>query len=386
MYIPTTGPLICPHCSADKIVGFGAKKGQIFYDLPHHKKPTITSIDRNRYRCKTCGRTFLERLQGIDEGRNLTIRLISYIERQSLLKSFLSLSKEVGITEGTIRNIFQDYLGRLERNFNPIAPEILSFDEITIIGRPRYLVCDFARHSIIGILEDKSKASIVKFLNHLPENERVKTVIMDINQGCRDAVMKLLPKAQIVVNPDYAVNTIMRILENIRKMTRKKLNAKELRLLAHDRDIIAKRHDELCDQDKERLDIWENRFKKLAAGYWRKEELRVILNDGNRKQAMEQFIVWQNSVLADSLNEYMPVIDSIFAWQEEVFDWAGLPVTDKNDHYGAICGLEASIHNKMRGYSFDVVKARFLSVPGIRQGKGISLVKIAWKLSTERLD
>jgi len=371
----SAGPLLCPHCSDAEIVGFGAKKGQIFIDLPHNGKPTYVSIDRKRYRCKGCGRTFLERLQGIDDRRNLSLRLISFIEKQSVLKPFLSIADDVGVTEGTVRNIFNDYLARLEASFNPTAPEVLSIDEITVIGKPRYLACDFGRSLIVGILEGKDRDTIATVLKKLSRPERVKTVIMGINPDCRDAVADLFPKAKVVVNPAYIINTIIRILENIRKATRKGLSAKDLRLLAHDRELIAKRHHGLDDHDKERLDIWEQRFKKLAAGYWRKEELRVILQDGDREQAMEAFLAWQNHVLADSLNEYLPVIDSIFEWREEVFGWIDLPFSNKNDYYRRILALETTIENCLRGYTFDAVKARLLAGKAMSPGIGITIYK-----------
>jgi len=375
MYTPSTGPLVCPHCSATKIVGFGAKKGQIFIDLPHDGKPTFVSIDRKRYRCKGCGKTFLERLDGIDERRNLSLRLISYIQRLSVLKPFQSIANEVGVTEGTVRNIFNEYLAQLEGNLDLPAPDILSIDEITVIGKPRYLASDFRRGVIVGIMEGKDRTTITAALQRLSNPDRVKTVIMDINPECRGAVEELFPQAKIVVNPAYIINTVLRFLEAMRKATRKGLPAKDSRLLAHDRELIVKLHRALTDQDKEQLAKWEERFKKLAAGYWRKEELRAILDGGDREQAMESFLFWQNNVLADSLTEYLPVIDSIFEWREQVFGWIDLPFTNKNDHYKRISALESTIEKGMRGYSFDAVKARLLAGKAMQHGFGISIYK-----------
>lgn len=84
-------------------------------DLPIHGKRVELLIKRQRYRCRDCNRTFWEHLNHtIDEKRNCTRRLLSYIEKQSLNRTFVSISEEVGLHERTIRNIFRDYINRLK--------------------------------------------------------------------------------------------------------------------------------------------------------------------------------------------------------------------------------------------------------------------------------
>lgn len=384
MYVPTTGPLICPHCSGNKVVGYGVKKGQIFYDVPKRGKPTIAAIDRHRYRCNSCHKTFLERLPGLDDRRNVSLRLISFIEKHSLQRSYLSVAHEVGLSEGTVRNIFHDFLVRLEAGFHPSTPEVLSFDTITLIKKPRYFATNFRRHGIVSFLPDTGSGTLAAYLEQLSDKDQVKTVIMDINPAGRELVRHFLPTVQIIVNPAHLINTILRILQDMRKTLRQRLKAKELRLLAHDKDIIEKRFDELTVEDKERLKSWEKSFKKFVLAYWRKEELRVILQMGDKEEAMKIFLDWQQNVLADGISEYLPVIDTVFEWREEIFAWIDLHAPRKDEHYGFVAKLEATIEGKMdRGYSFEAVKARLLKSKESRPGWGINLRKIQWEMATE---
>lgn len=381
MYVPTTGPLICPHCSGDKIVGFGAKRGQIFVDLPHHGEPTLVSIDRHRYRCKVCDRTFLERLEGIDSRRNISLRLLSFIEKQSIQKPFIAVAKEVGLTEGTIRNIFSDYLQKLESSFHPAVPEILSFDSMVIVSRPSYLVSNFDRGKFIGLFQGQSKESVKTFINQMQATEHIKFVIIDTNDACKNTVQELLPAAQVVINPEYVINMLLKELEHIRMNTRRRLKATEYKLLMHDKEIINKPYETLTDDDKEQLNIWETRFKKLYWGYWRKEELRIILQGSDRQEAMQQCRCWQQDVLADSLKEYFPILDQIIEWQKEIFAWFDIRATHKWEHYPTIKELENALVTCMeRGYSFDAVKARILSEKGLWRETGITIKKIIERL------
>jgi len=381
MSTKTKSPVRCYYCFSDKIVNYGVKRGVKIADLPSGGKANHIIIDRRRYLCKECGKNFLEKLQGVDEKRNLSLRLIAYIKQQSLHRSFLSIAKDVGLNEGTIRNIFKEFLSGLEESFSPITPTILSFNEIIVASNPRYLVGNFELHTIVGILPDIRSTTIGKYLEQLPDKENVTAVVMDMNTDCRKMVNKYLPTAKIVVNPTDIDNTLLCILEKLRQKTREGLPSKELRQLAHDREIIQKHLEELTEEDKKRLTSWEKLFKKLVFAYWRKEELRIILKEGNREEAMTQYLIWQNDVLADSIKEYFPIIDEILDWQKEVFGWMELKVTDRDTYYQNVIDLRAALQNKLdRGSSFEAVKARILQQQSTTSNKGIKFNKVIWRI------
>jgi transposase len=383
-YIPTTGKLICPHCSGEKIVSNGAKKDQIFVDLPAHGAPSYVAIDRQRYRCTSCKKTFLEKLEGIDDRRNISLRLIAYIEKQSLNRSYLSVAREVGLSEGTIRRIFSEYFASLEANFRPRTPDYLSFDLINLIGKTRYLPCNFKFNGIVGFLEDTSKEALEAYLKNLEEKWRVKIVVIDMNPVCRELVRTYLPGAKIVVNPGHILNTVLQILENMRKELRKSLSPKELRLLANDRLIIQTWENDLTEKDKVSIRLWKQHFNRFATAYLRKEELRKLFWMDNKKAAMDVFLNWQKNVLADGITEYMPVIDSIFEWQEEVTGWFEFNPSIKNKHYGFVEGMETAINTRLeRGYSYDAIKARMLTVKRIHPERGIFLGAVKWSIDKE---
>ncbi|MCG7211734.1 helix-turn-helix domain-containing protein [Paenibacillus mucilaginosus] len=106
-------------------------------DLPIHGKRVGLLIKRQGYRCRDCKQTFWERLDHtINEKRSCTNRLLSYIEKQSIKRTFTSVSEDVGLNEKTIRNIFRDYIKRLEETLRFETPNWLGIDEIHII-KPR---------------------------------------------------------------------------------------------------------------------------------------------------------------------------------------------------------------------------------------------------------
>lgn len=375
--------LTCPHCSSQDIVGNGVKYDQIFVDIPYQNQPAHIPLDhRQRYRCKSCKKTFWQKIEGIDERRNISLRCIAFIEKEAMDRSFLSVSRDVGLSEGTIRRIFCEYVARLEAAFHPKTPEVLSFDRINLIGKPHYFVTNFKTNGIIGFLDDTSKTAVETYLRKLENKGHIKKVVMDMNPELRGLVQDYLPDAKIVINPGHILTQTLQILENIRKETRKGLNAKDLRLLTNDKLIIRKSLDDLTGREKESFELWKQRFEKLALAYWHKEELRQFFQmDDSRKAAADIFERWQKNVLAEGLDEYFPVINSIFEWGDEVLTWFDSKHSGKGKHYGIVADMEKAINQRLkRGYSYEAIKARILSVKRVYPEDGISPGAVRWDI------
>jgi Helix-turn-helix domain of transposase family ISL3 len=59
----------------------------------------------------------MEKLPEVNEKRWMTNRLIEYIGKQSLSRTFTSIADDVGVAEGTVRGIFRNSGGN-PRYFN----------------------------------------------------------------------------------------------------------------------------------------------------------------------------------------------------------------------------------------------------------------------------
>ena len=104
--IYTEEPTRCPHChrQAPMLYRHG-KRQQVVKDLPRDGKRVTVVLTRARYRCLECGRTFLQPLYGVPTGRQMTHRLMRYIEEQSTHRTSVSVAHETGVSERTVRNI-----------------------------------------------------------------------------------------------------------------------------------------------------------------------------------------------------------------------------------------------------------------------------------------
>src|SRR5579875_2830370 len=140
-------PSYCPHCGSDN----NLYRHSNIMDLPIHGKRVGLLLKRVRYKCRECSQTCLERIDHtVDEKRSCSQRLIAYIEKQSLKRTFVSISEDVGLDEKTVRNIFRDYINRLEETLRFETPKWLGIDEIHII-KPRCVITNIEERTLIDL-------------------------------------------------------------------------------------------------------------------------------------------------------------------------------------------------------------------------------------------
>ena len=103
-------PRICPHEGCGGALWKWDFSHHVIRDLPLFKRPVLLELRQQRYRCKRCHRSDIWQPLRIMEGtRRMTGRLLDYIRHAAILNTFTSVAAEVGVDEGTIRDIFTVY-------------------------------------------------------------------------------------------------------------------------------------------------------------------------------------------------------------------------------------------------------------------------------------
>ena len=355
----TKPPTICPNCNSEKIVGFGGKK-QPFLDTPIDGKQAGILVERKRYSCKSCHKTFLETLSMMDDKRAATRRLISYIEKNSLKKTFTSISEEVGLNEKTIRNIFASYVIELEKAYHVVTPKWLGIDEIHIIKQARCVLTNMDRKAIIDILPNRNKETVKKYLFQLPKREHIQNVCMDMWNPYRDAAQSVLPGRQIIVDKFHVVRMANQALETVRKSLRSKLTDRQLRTLVHDRLILLKRKRDLKMDEIIKLESWINNYPSLGAAYRLKEDFYDIWDSVDRQEAEERYLMWASTIPSDMLDSWAFLLTAIRNRRDEIFAYFDQPQHITNAYTESINNVIRFSNRMGRGYSFDALRAKML--------------------------
>lgn len=354
----------CIHCKSSNIVRFGRRQ-QLVRDLPTHGKRVGLYIDTRRFQCRACGKTFYEELPQIDEKRAMTKRLSKWIGRQAIKRTFASIAEEVGCTEFTIRSVFADYVQELEQTIRFETPKWMGIDEIHLI-KPRGVITNIQNNTVVELLPNRNKETIIKYLSSLQGKEEIAYVAMDMWAPYRDAVLQVLPDAKIVIDKFHVVKMANEAVERIRKSFKAELAPKIRRTLMHDRYTLLKRESELTDKEALLLSGWANNFPTLALAYRLKEDFFKIYEAKNRNDALALFANWEISVAHEVRDAFSDLIRAWRNWQPYILNYFDHPVNQPitNAYTESLNNLIRVMNRLGRGYSFEALRAKILFSEG----------------------
>lgn len=357
----------CPHCQSENTVGFGRRE-QLVKDLPIHGKRVGIYVDTRRFQCRACNRTYFENLPDVDARRAMTIRLVKWIGQQSLKRTFTSIAEEVGITEGTVRLIFKDFVADLEKTVRFETPKWMGIDEIHLI-RPRCVISNIRSNTIIDMLPNRDKKTVVNYLYNLQGKSEVQYVAMDMWTPYRDAVQAVLPDARIVIDKFHVVRMANDAVEKVRKSLREQLTPKQRRGLMHDRFVLFKRERDLNDKEALLLDGWTKNYPELGAAYRLKEGFYAVYEGrpGNPDAALAAYEAWNKAVVPEVRDAFGDLIRAFTNWQPWILNYFEHPVT--NAYTESLNSLIRVMNRLGRGYSFEALRAKILFTEGAHKHK-----------------
>lgn len=359
-------PNCCPHCQIGAAFQEFGTKEQLFMDLPAHGKRVGVLVKRQRYRCKNCQRTFLQRLPDMDESHTMTRRLLDYIKRESLLDTFVRVAENVGVSEGTIRNIFKDYVAHLESTTHIATPTKLGIDEIYLAKKPRCILSNIEERTIVDLLTNRSKASVQQRLLDFPNRQQIEFVCSDMWVPYKEAARAALPQAQLVVDKFHVVRMANEALDKVRKDLQAEMEPQQRRTLKmYDRYTLLKRRYDLNESQQLRLEVWTSNVPLLGQAYALKEAFYDLWDIPDRREALEQYKAWRTQIppsLTDAFSELTTAIEN---WQAEIFAYFDYKLT--NAYTESLNALVRSVDRAGKGLTFKTLWAKMLFSAGLHR-------------------
>lgn len=350
----------CPKCTTlfPKVYGHGSRV-QFIMDMPVHGKRVGIDLTRKRYRCHNCEATFLQELPDVDERSQMTRRLVHYIEEQSIRRTFVSVADEVGVDEKTVRNLFSAYIERLDAEVKFDTPERMGMDEVHLLKKPRAVFTNLTESTIIAVLPERNKKTVLAHLKGMADREAVKVVTMDMWKPYADSVREAMPGATIVVDKFHVVRMASQAMEVVRKAQRGALEAKFRRKLMHDRFILLRRPKDLKDDQKATMEGWFQQFPKLKTAYELKEAFYCMYDIPAKADAQAAYTEWERSITdTELLTAFRPLLTAMANWRDHIFAYWDHKAT--NALTEALNGVAKSVERAGRGYSFDAIRAKML--------------------------
>jgi len=209
----------CPYCHNDYLMLKEWKKRILKHSL-FMSKDTFFYLLVPRYKCKSCGKTFLQSHVYSPKRSRLTYETIHLIlnELQKYNQTFSSVGQLFHLSSTTIQNVFDTYVNPSRGSF----PLVISIDEAYNKHQFSYpysvILFDFIHHKIIDVIQDRRKSRLFSYFSSISKDERnkVKYFVMDMWQPYYDIVSLFFPNAIIAIDSFHVMQNLARAVDSFR--------------------------------------------------------------------------------------------------------------------------------------------------------------------------
>jgi transposase len=358
-------PFACPWCgSCQPPYRFGHRPIQIA-DLPIRMCPVTIVARRRRYRCRDCGKTFLDQLKSVHAQHEATERLVSYVQVQALhlTQTFTGLAGALGVSEWLIRDIFAAHVAALERAYVVQTPRYLGSDEIYVEDAVYCVLTDLERHAVVDLLPRRDMSTVKNWLRQSIDPTILQAACMDHWNPYRTSFREVLPRVKVVVDHFHVVRQVNEIVEDVRKSLREELNLEQRRQLKQDHRILQKRARDLTPQQRLIVESWTGFVPVLKELLRLKEAFYGIYDAKEKQEAYKRYMTWEASIPPALYEAFLPLLLTIEEWGAETFAFWELPTALTNAFTERV---NLSIRQATRaafGLNYRTLRAKLLFCP-----------------------
>jgi transposase len=361
-------PPACPECgSGSELFKGNGTRRQSLLDEPRGSLSVRLDLRRRSYSCRVCNKSRLVPLNCLAEGRRMTRRLELYIRRKSLLRPFLEIAQETGVSPKTVREIFREHAKALELERTEMlpTPRVLGLDGVYINSKERLILTDPERGLIIDMWPKVRAESVALALRGLPDRERVEVVTIDMSNSLRLAVRQALPDAAIVIDRYHIQRMANEAVDRVRHRLRKEIKDNRGGIPMCHRKLLRKHCGQLDSDDREAMERYFRLLPELKSAYETKEEFFAVWGAADSAGARARYEAWRESCPPEVLAEFRPLHATMKKWGEYIFNYF--------DHRHTNAFTEASnrrikdIQREGRGGSFETVRYKAIYGTLLRQ-------------------
>ena len=233
-------PEYCPKCGTiydKKIEKHGFKKSLIKV-IPVSKLTTYLSLNKQRYICHHCNKTFTCTTNVVNYGCNISNNTKHSIAVDLIKKrSEKDIAIDNNVSPNTVERIIDSYYELDSKVYKNTLPQVLSFDEFKSVksadGAMSFHICNAKTGKTIDIVEDRRLNSLIKYFSRYSRESRmnVKYIVIDMYAPYISLIKMMFPNAKIVIDKFHLIQLISRALNKtrIRIMKKNKDNYNKLK-------------------------------------------------------------------------------------------------------------------------------------------------------------
>jgi len=347
----------CPECSGSNFIGHGIHR-QLFIDVPTLGHRTALTVLRKRFRCKDCGKTFMEELPDMDDKRLTTKRLVTWVNKRCINHMFASVARDTGLHEKTVRNMFCEYIKERQKRFKVVTPRWLGIDEVHLTNEMRCVLTNVEHNTAVEMFEYRTQKAVITALTTFPNKDRVELVTMDMWRPYAAVARLMFPQAKVVIDKSHVVRLASDGMESARKTISKELTEKGRKKMLGDRFVLLRHRKALTLQQELKLEGIIINHPLLKQAHEAKESFYSIWDAQDKQQAIELYECWRDGIPKEIKQHFKLALRVMENWNTEIFNYFDHPIT--NAYTECLNGLIKIMSRSGRGYSFDTLRAKIL--------------------------
>jgi len=283
--IATTERAHCPHCQRVSVKVHDTRPRRK-RDLPLRGHRLVLILQKRRFRCLSCRRSFTEPDQACLE--------------------------EVAHSELAKRNLSLDETAPLP------TPRYLDIDEFARRQGPPYdtILCDLDARQVLEVSAGRTTDEVSQLLDRLSNCDAVEAVSMDMSTTFREAVHLTLPHARIVADHFQVMQHGGLALKKVIGRHAKKETDKQA--LEGQRHLFLRTQEDLSAEEEQTRAALALAFPEIARAWQLKEALRTWYATTSAATAARDLDRWIASVKGDGPAELRKALSAFRHWRQEM--------------------------------------------------------------------
>ena len=325
-----------PHCHGKDIIKWGSKTSNIRL-LKILEYNSILRLQKQRFRCKDCGKTFSAETDIVDKNCCISndVKLAITLKLQKNI-SEKDIASDFNVSPNTVNRIINSFFKEHLPNKNYL-PQALCFDEFKAIndceGAMAFIFCNANNGDITDILPNRRLSYLKEYFSSfsLEAHKKVKHIVIDIYKPYMTLIDDLFPNAKISLDRFHLVQLINRSFNKTRIKIMNQCKNKDERyynklkkfwslLLKNCLDLKTERinrgrmFDYALLSEEEIVDIILYKNNELKIAYEIYQELLIAIQDrkfNNFKAIIEKYYYVSNEIMKTSLKTFKKYLEYI---------------------------------------------------------------------------
>lgn len=318
-------------------------------------------VDRQRYRCSSCGDSPYERFEDLDPDRNLTVRFRKYVEEQVIEHTFAAAARNCKVDESFVRRVFADLAKHTLNNYRPKLPRVLGIDEKHILNGYRMIIGNVESRRMLDFQPTRAAADLRVYFDQFSftEREEVRVVVQDMYAPYEAITRQFFPRAVTVIDKFHVVSMADRGVDMARRASYLGLKDKQRILLKGQKDLLKIRWDR-PGNDEAKGKLWKifEAYPNLEKVYDLKEKFYKIYDLETRHEAEAALDKWLADLPVEYERAFKELTTALKRWRPHIMRYFEHPYT--NAYVENLNRFVKAMNSNAAGMSFDNLRAKLL--------------------------